>query len=191
LQTFIFNYSIDNKHILSKMPPKGVPKTKEWTIKLKNGKTTVLLFAEGAQSLATFKTNLITALNTTHPSGELEGAVIPESPEDIELAKPIKQDEPAKGWTPLIATDQDDELGDDDTPSRRTKDVSLYSLGIRENWTLAFRFKDDSAADEWNVDVPELIYYEDMDEDEKPEDENEVSDGADDALPVPSSRFAT
>jgi hypothetical protein len=175
------------------MPPKGVPKTKEWTLKLKYGKTTVLLFAEPAQSLITFKTNLIAALNTTHSSGELEGQTIPSSPEDIELAKPLKLDDPGKGWTPLVATGQNDELGDDDddASSRGTKDISLYSLGIRENWVLAFRFKNSSTPNEWNVDVPELIYYEDIDEDGKLEGGDEESDDADDALPIPSSRFTT
>jgi hypothetical protein len=153
--------------------PTAIPTSKLWTLRLKRGKKTVLVFADPAQSLQSLKQNLLDSLRATNSS--IDGVTIPTSPSDVELAKPVDQLDLKQGWDLVDAPTPDDELAMDDSDTKgksraksSSRDLSLKALGIKENHVLAFRFKnlDDEDADEtlgddlgWDVDIPS---YEDL-----------------------------
>jgi hypothetical protein len=157
--------------------PSAVPASKIWTLRLKSGKHTVILFADPSQSLRSLKQNLLDALRETAPSNKLDDVPIPTSIDEVELAKPVDQLDVRKGWNaiggPKSSDTSEDELAEDDSEvksktkaKRKTRDVNLKSLGIKENHVLAFRFTgaedDETFGDDdlgWKVDIP---FYEDM-----------------------------
>lgn len=138
---------------------------------MKRGKKTVLLFADPAEALDTLKHNLIDALKATNQSNQFDGVAIPSSPSDVEIGKPVEPLDISKGWE-LVDPSFDDELAMDDSDSKskkgksraKTKDMSLKALGIKENYVLAFRFRndeDETMEDDqgWDVNIPT---YEDL-----------------------------
>jgi hypothetical protein len=154
--------------------PAAVPTSKQWTLRLKKGKRTVLVFADPAESLRSLKQNLIDALTATNPSHTIDALPIPTSPSDVELAKPVDQLDITKGWEIVDPPIPDDELAIDDSDvkgkgraKRKSREISLKALGIKENHVLAFRFKDSNEdVDEtlgddpgWEVQIPS---YEDL-----------------------------
>jgi hypothetical protein len=155
--------------------PSSVPTSKWWTLRLKRGKKTILVFADPAQSLRSLKQNLIDALKATNPSDKIDGQVIPPSPSEVELAKPIDQLDISQGWTLLDPPSLDDELGPEDTHNKgksraksKSRDPCLKELGIKENHVLAFRFREPESDDSdetlgddpgWKVEIP---VYEDI-----------------------------
>jgi hypothetical protein len=154
--------------------PSAVPTSKLWTLRLKRGKKTVLVFADPAQSLRSLKQNLLDALKATHSSNAIDGTDIPTSPSDVELGKPVDQLDLEQGWDLVDPPSPDDELASDDSDTKgkkraktKTRDLSLKALGIKENYVLAFRFKnpdedvDETLAEDlgWDVDIPS---YEDL-----------------------------
>jgi hypothetical protein len=150
--------------------PASVPTSKWWTLRLKRGKKTVLVFADPAQSLSSLKQNLIEALKATNPSDKIDGQPIPTSLSEVELAKPIDQLDISQGWTLLDPLPFEDELGADDIQNAakskaksKSRDPSLKELGLKENHVLAFRFRqpesddvDETLGDDlgWKVEIP-------------------------------------
>ena len=131
----------------------NIPASKLWTLRLKRSNSTTLLFADPAQSLKSLKEALLSALRSAPSTGPVREQV-PTDPRDVEIGKPVDLFELSKGW----------ELVDSLQPTK-SQDASLRSLGIKENYVLAYRFKDDEfEADEddetmgeekgWNVDIP-------------------------------------
>jgi hypothetical protein len=130
-----------------------------WTIKFKNARTTVVLYVYQLQSLSTIKVELLHALKTGNPSGQLNGATLPDSADDIELAKPRDLSNPgASGWLsiePDVATDEFDAdlFGGGESVTSKAKGKgkakangashkdSPLGAGLKDNAILAFRFK--------------------------------------------------
>jgi len=129
-----------------------------WTIKFKNARTTVVLHVYQLQTLSSVKVELLHALNSACPSGELNGMTLPESPDDIELAKPRDfSNVESRAWQSIELDAQDDfdadlfGAGGDITPKGKGKGKakakgaghkdSPLGAGLKDMCAVAFRFK--------------------------------------------------
>jgi hypothetical protein len=157
-----------------KMP--AIPASKTYTLRIKQSTTTIVLFADPAQSLTSLKESLLEALKATNPSGSFYSQTIPDDPAEVELALPVDVFDAEKGWD-LIFEIRSPSLDDENT--RRSskgkgkaivKDagLSIRGAGIKDNAVLAFRFKKDDGEEEdeamaddpgWDVQVS---VYEDV-----------------------------
>ena len=128
-----------------------------WTLRLKQHKTTILLFVEQTQSFTSIKSDLLDALRKCGRS-ELNGQSIPTDPEDVILGVPVDKNEIAKGWVGLEISAM--ENGDDleDTNRGRRKDTVLngspLGAGLKDGSMLAFKFRGEDA--ETNGDGSEM-----------------------------------
>jgi hypothetical protein len=149
------------------MPRATVEKSKEWTLRLKRGTRTVLLFVDPAQSLASLKQSLLDALNNA-PKDLPETTPAPDSIDQIEIGIPVDLFDFSQGFQ-AIEEDQDISLdGEDDVKqkgkSRASKGSasSIQSLGVKKNYVLAYRFKEDNEEQDetmgedqgWDVEIP-------------------------------------
>jgi hypothetical protein len=131
----------------------NVPASKLWTLRLKRGVHTTLLFADPAQSLSSLKLALFAALRSA-PNEIPMRHVLPESSSDIEIGMPVDLFDLSQGFA-LVAP----------LEPTNSKDMSLRQLGIKENYVLAYRFKGDAGRDDdddetlgeekWDVNIPE------------------------------------
>ena len=130
-----------------------------WTLKFKNARTTVVLHIDKLQSLSSIKSELLHALRTTNPSGELNGTPLPTSPDDIELAKPVDfANIESGGWQSieLDARADEAELFDEEEPKTKGKGKAKakanshrdcpLGAGLKDMCPVAFRFKDQKLA---------------------------------------------
>ncbi|KAK6003554.1 hypothetical protein QM012_009325 [Aureobasidium pullulans] len=129
-----------------------------WTIKFKNARTTVVLYIYQLQTLSSIKVELLHALKAANPSGQLNGATLPDSPDDIEFAKLCDPSNPGTSGWQSIETDAPVEDFDADlfgsgdvTPKAKGKGKAkaksaghkdcLLGAGLKDNGIVAFRFK--------------------------------------------------
>lgn len=77
------------------------PSPQTWTLRIKNNRTTLLLHVDPLQKLSSVKSEILKAVQQTHPDGHLNGITIPTQAEDILLAKPIDINDLSVGWEPL------------------------------------------------------------------------------------------
>jgi hypothetical protein len=130
-----------------------------WTIKFKKARTTVVLHIYQLQPLSSVKAELLEALQSTNPSGELNGTPLPDSADDIELAKPRDPSNiDAGGWQSIELDAANDDFDadlfgtGDDTKTKGKgkgkakakgashKDCPL-GAGLKDMCIVAFRFK--------------------------------------------------
>lgn len=140
------------------------PSPDVWTIKFKNARTTVVLHVYRLQTLSSIKTELLHALNTTFKSGQLNGQHLPESPDDIEFAKPRDfGNVETGGWQSIELDAQEDDFdhdlfgdgADDVAPKSKGKGKAkargkserdcLQGAGLKDMAPVAFRFKGQKA----------------------------------------------
>lgn len=131
-----------------------------WTIKFKNARTTIVLHVYQLQTLVSIKTELLHALKSANPSGQLNGTPIPDSPDDIQLAKPRDfANTGPSGWQSIELDAPNDDFdadffGDgagDMTPKAKGKGKAKAKLasskdcplgaGLKDMCAVAFRFK--------------------------------------------------
>lgn len=107
-----------------------------------------MLLVSKHDPLCKAKDDLVKAL---HASGKekLNGAPVPFSGDDVELAVPEDRNDPSKGWVPLVGPDAEDKL------MSQTRSAG-QNTGLRENAILAFRFRGTGDQDLWNVKVATL-----------------------------------
>ncbi len=145
------------------------PPSSTWTLRLKYHKTTVLLHANPLQSVQRLKQDLLDSLRAIKPSSTfLNGRAPPSSASQIQLAKPCDVLDPTSGWE-LIEQSDDATLhtnGPDWKGKGKAKaklnssEFTLKSVGIRDNFALAFRWRDNESRDvglgdeEWDVIIP-------------------------------------
>ncbi|KAK5130565.1 hypothetical protein LTR08_001945 [Meristemomyces frigidus] len=126
-----------------------------WTLRCKHHRTTLLLHVDPLQPLSSVRAELLKALQQTHPSGTLNGAVIPDHEADILLARQLTHDDLSLSWEAL---DQDNELGNADEQSakgkgkvggRAAKSNKLtdcpQGAGLRDGGVVAFKFRSRAA----------------------------------------------
>lgn len=128
------------------------PSPATWTVRFRYHRTTVLLHIDPLQSVASIKADLLSALRQTSPEGKLEGSIdLPESTEDIQLARPLDINDPSAGWRGLQVPDGNSAAGKGRIPKSKGKAKEgsdpvgldaecLKSLGVKDNALLAFSF---------------------------------------------------
>lgn len=128
-------------------------------MRFKLHRTTVLLHSDPQQRLSLLKAELLTALQTTHPHGFVEGKngttyPIPENYEDIIFAKLRDPNDPNSGWERLIKPSDKDFGFEDEGASAKGKGKAgaakggakgtvsecPQGVGLREGAVVAFRF---------------------------------------------------
>lgn len=80
------------------MSTSTAPSPLTWTLRLKHHKTTVLLHCDPLQTFRSIKTALLAALNETNPDGTLNNRVLPSSPHEIILGRPVDLNNPEEGF---------------------------------------------------------------------------------------------
>jgi len=149
----------------------SLPTGKAWTLRLRRGKQTVLVFADPTETLQYLKETLLQALQTALPDNLLDGHSLPQHATEIWIAKPNDLFDITQGFT-LLDEEPVDELASDEEMNKfksrsgnrsrgRNDSTSLIALGIKENHVLAFRFTWDSRihvkdTQSWNFVVPTL-----------------------------------
>lgn len=135
-----------------------VPSPSTWTIRFKHHKTTVLLHIEASQTISSIKEELLNVLKQTCPDGTSEGTLLPESGEEIQLARPLDINDVSAGWRRLAAGDsvgkgkmskgKGKEKAGSEITAKGVDAESLKSLGFKDNAVLAFRFASEIEAEE-------------------------------------------
>ena len=164
-----------------------------WTIRLKLHKSTVLLIADPLAPISHIKTELLRALHARCPGGSIQTASgptrIPQSENDVLLAKPVDINKASEGWRRMMIAGEDDANGDDggmdgasDSKAKGRKKSTTTNgdaaavetpkhAGLKDGSVLAFRFRGhrrkaeglgldvDEEGAEWDVVLPS---YEDF-----------------------------
>lgn len=134
----------------------------QWTLRFKQHKTTVLLFAQQSQSLDSIKCDLLDAIKARGIE-EINGNALPSDPEDIEFGVPRDKYDISKGWVPLKIPEVEE--GDTKGKGKAVKKDSVLNgsplgAGLKDGAMLAFRFTKGPAEDgmdvddEWDVIIP-------------------------------------
>ncbi|KAK2744588.1 hypothetical protein FQN57_004193 [Myotisia sp. PD_48] len=148
-------------------------KALHWTLRFKQHNITVLLLVPPAESFASIKETLLTALKS-RGIHEINGKTVPEDSSEIEFGFPVDRHNLEKGWRTL------DQSG---LVNGKKSDLALTPRGadLKDFQAVAFRFRkvpeqrDQTDEDElareledpgWDVMVPA---YEDDDENEQTE----------------------
>lgn len=168
------------------------PSPRTWTLRFKLHRTTILLHSDPQQRLSLLRAELLTALQITHSHGFVEGKngttySIPESYEDIVLAKLRDPNDVQSGWERLIKPAGKDFGFEDEGVSAKGKGKAgalksagkggvsecPQGVGLRDGAVVAFRFmtveekeKRSAAGDEADEDVDEIA-KKGVDEEEK------------------------
>lgn len=125
-----------------------------WTIRFRHGKTTVLLHVDPLQNIASIKAELWAVLTQTESTDSQTNAPsIPDSPDEILLARPLDINDATQGWKGLTVPETSNGTATKAKASAKGKGKgregaavegidaeSLKSLGIRDNALLAFKF---------------------------------------------------
>ena len=140
-------------------------------LRFKKHKTTVLLFTTAQTNFRTIREELLATLQSTYPSGQLNGQTIPADADDIIFARANNVDDLRAGWTTLtIPTDNDNDYDDAAPPGKKRKaggDKNMLNCpqgtGLKDGSILAFRFRDEKAStgevgdgdgEVWDVVIP-------------------------------------
>ncbi|KAI9699253.1 MAG: hypothetical protein M1820_007225 [Bogoriella megaspora] len=146
-----------------------------WTIRFKYNKATVLLHIDPTQSFSSIKTELLRALQNTHPYG-INDQPLPSRPEDIQFAKPNDAADPSSGWMSIedddfTATDGGDGLSDKKGKgkgkAKKSNAIdSMQAAGFKNGAVFAFKFREEGKGmdddndgleveeDTWDVVIP-------------------------------------
>ena len=88
----------------------SAPNPRTWTLRFKYNRTTVLLYVDPLQPLASVRAELLKAIQQTNPSGKFNGQNIPSDAGEILLAKPVDINDLSAGWEQLERRDKDADL---------------------------------------------------------------------------------
>jgi hypothetical protein len=182
------------------MPKTIVPNPRSWTLRFKNGKSTILIEVDPLQSLSDIRAELLAAIQLTHTGGKLNGHDIPQNPDEITLGIPANVNDLKEGWIALERHNEDD--GDAvptgkgkgkasvaasvRKPGSSTLKACPQSVGMRDGGLVAFKFASEDEVTEteaddfaiieekWNVDVPTMESTYDNEEAEMDDDDIEI-----------------
>jgi len=132
-----------------------------WTLRLKHHKTTILLHADGLQTLASLKKDLLSALRDRNPDN-FHDLPIPKKSEDILLAKPVDPFDLEQGWDPLedytdgevedpFNIDEDAVMVNKPKAKKTLESENLKAYGVKDGAVLAFRFRGVKDREGWDV----------------------------------------
>lgn len=116
-----------------------------WTLRFKQHKTTILLYAYPGQSFTSIKKDLLDAISSTGLKA-IDGHDLPSDPEDVILGVPIDKNDIDRGWKELLIPEADNEI--DAHKSKKVKKDSIFNssplgAGLKDGAMIAFRFKAD------------------------------------------------
>ncbi len=135
------------------------PSPNTWTLRFKHNRTTILLHVDPLQKLNGVRSELLKAVQQTHPSGDLYGASIPEDASDILLARPRDINDLSTGWASIEQRD-DASYGENDsvkgkskapvTASRKANGKNALTdcpqgAGLRDGGIVAFKFRGEAS----------------------------------------------
>lgn len=169
------------------MTPSIRPNSRTWTLRFKHHRTTVLLHVDPLQKLSSVRSELLQAVQQTHPDGTLNGHAIPETETDILLARPTDINDLSAGWELLERDDDLDNALEEQSSSKgkgkagaskaKTSKDKLtdcpQGAGLRDGGVVAFKFRGQTELEDKERD--EGI---DVEEDEKLDGETLVGDPA-------------
>ena len=138
------------------------PNPRTWTLRFKHHRTTVLIHVDPLQKWATIRSDLLRALEQTHPSGQINDHKIPKNTNDILLARPADINDLSRGWVSLDT----DHFPDDVTGKGKAKVTAKKpekgsssstrdcpsAVGLKDGSVVAFKFRSESD-DTGNIDV--------------------------------------
>lgn len=133
---------------------------KQWTLRFKQSKTTILVLCQPSQPFNSVKQDLLEAIQATG-SKDFNGEGIPSDPEDVILGLPVDKNNLDKGWVNLEIQGMENE----DKKGKGAQNGSVFNesplgAGLKDGDMLAFKFRnrvDDNAMDEdfkWDVLIP-------------------------------------
>lgn len=148
--------------------PNANPPSRVWCLRFKLNRSTILLHTDALQTLSSVRSELLLALQSTHPSGIFKGTLrdgtpvsypLPSNAEDIALAKPKDINDLNAGWE-AIGDDNLDELNFDEAEmgakgkgkGRASASAAAakakggvndcpQGAGLRDGGVVAFRFR--------------------------------------------------
>ncbi|KAI4165864.1 MAG: hypothetical protein LQ342_000295 [Letrouitia transgressa] len=164
------------------MPVKA-PDRHQWTLRFKNHKTTILLFATQNESFESIKERLLEAIKATGRS-EINGMKVPAIADQIVFGVPIDSNDDSKGWIDLEIPELN---GEDGKSSKKTNVLNSSPLGagLKDGSVIAFKFRKEQSQDDdmdiddtdWDVVMPTfeeaVADHEEDVEDEEDDDEEE------------------
>lgn len=122
--------------------PTANPPPRTWCLRFKLNRTTILLHVDAQQPFASVRAELLAALRATNPSGVLTGLLrdgtpidypLPETPEDIALAKPKDINDLNAGWETIGDSNEglffDEEFGSGSAGKGRGKGKEVAAGG--------------------------------------------------------------
>ncbi|KAI9814702.1 MAG: hypothetical protein M1832_005701 [Thelocarpon impressellum] len=115
--------------MLQRPKTRKLPGPQDWTLRLKNGRTTVLIDIQQTTSYEDLKKELLLALNSIDPSGTLNGAPIPTDHEDVLLARQVDLHDITRGWQAL------------ELPEEGSAMEHMQGMGMKDRACLAFHFE--------------------------------------------------
>jgi len=150
--------------------PDSNPPPRAWCLRFKLNRTTVVLHIDALQTLASVRSELLSALQATHPDGIFRGTLhdgtpveypLPASAEDIAVAKQADINDPNAGWEAIGDDLEEGLIFDEDVSgkgkgkastvaARPTKKNAAASKGVNDNpqgaglrdgGVVAFRFR--------------------------------------------------
>ncbi|TKA31674.1 hypothetical protein B0A50_01752 [Salinomyces thailandicus] len=138
--------------------------SRTWTLRFKNQRSTVLLHVDPLQQLSSVRAELLIALQQTHPDGMLHGQRLPDTDEDILLARPADIHDLTLGWDPLARDEAlENALAEESNSTGKGKGKAGASgkaksakdklsdcpqgAGLRDGGVVAFKFKSQAAAE--------------------------------------------
>jgi hypothetical protein len=140
------------------------PSPQTWTLRLKSRKTTVLLHVDPLQTFSSIKSHLYNALKETgHKDPETHQSIpLPDSPEDIQLARPVDVHDAQQGFQlgewELRADESEEDSGKgkgkakagknpNDTTVLKSGKECPKGAGLKDGAVLAFRWAGDGTWD--------------------------------------------
>ncbi|KAL9006846.1 MAG: hypothetical protein Q9188_000377 [Gyalolechia gomerana] len=128
------------------------PNPQHWTLRFKQHKTTVLLFVSPHQSLTSVKEDLLHAIKATRVT-EINGNLIPSSPEDVILGVPLDGNDPSQGWINLEIPELEGDGGKKGSKKASVLNATPIGAGLKDGMVLAFKSrKEKSGSDDMDID---------------------------------------
>ncbi|KXT16773.1 hypothetical protein AC579_5467 [Pseudocercospora musae] len=167
------------------------PNPRTWTLRCKNGRSTILIEVDPLQKMEGVRSELLHAIQETNPSGKFNGQEIPKNPDHIKFGRAIDRNKLSLGFVSIDSETAEEgaEMSGKGkgksavgTPASVSKGkASLGAIadcpqgaGFKDRDVVAFKFVTDRTAPEvldasedileqWDVDIPtiEEMYGED------------------------------
>ncbi|KAI9784371.1 MAG: hypothetical protein M1816_000895 [Peltula sp. TS41687] len=126
------------------------PTPGDWTLRLKQHKTTIFMSVTPTTEFPIIKRLLLYILTSTYPSGEFNGQNIPSNPEHVVLAVPKDPEDLRNGWLEVADPEQDTDgtlqgANRRRSGGRRSILNNPQGVGLENGAVMAFKFREGGA----------------------------------------------